>query len=215
MTIHEMYGQTETGLLVNSMPPIPVRPGSMGKPIPGYDVAILDDEGRELPPGEEGHIALRIQPEAPAVIFRGYWDDPELTEQTFSRDWYLTGDRASRDEDGYFWFAGRSDDMITSAAYRISPFEVESALQEHPAVAESAVVGSPDPIRGQIVKAFVVLAPDYTPSDGLAEEIQAFVRANTAPYKYPRRIEFVSDLPKTISGKIRRVELREREMARR
>jgi acetyl-CoA synthetase/medium-chain acyl-CoA synthetase len=196
------------------MPPLPVRPGSMGKPLPGFDVAVIDDAGHEQPPGQEGHIAVRIRPERPPSLFLGYWDDPAQTGQAFTAGWYLTGDRATRDADGYLWFTGRADDMFNSGAYRIGPFEVESVLQEHPAIAESAVVSSPDPIRGQIVKAFVILAPGYDASDALAAEIQDFVRQQTAPYKYPRAIEFVTDLPKTISGKIRRVELREREMAR-
>jgi acetyl-CoA synthetase/medium-chain acyl-CoA synthetase len=214
LPIHEIYGQTEIGLVVSSVPPLPVRPGSMGKPITGYDVAVVDDAGHSLPPGEEGHIAVRIKPERPPGIFLRFWDDAALTEQVFAGDWYLTGDRATRDEDGYFWFAGRADDIIKSAMYRIGPFEVESVLQEHPAVAESAVIGSPDPIRGQIVKAFVMLAPGHAPSAEMAQQLQAFVRTQTAPYKYPREIEFVTELPKTISGKIRRVELREREVAR-
>ncbi len=214
MTIRELYGQTETGILAGSMLPLPVRPGSMGKPITGYDVAVIDDDGHDLPPDVEGYIAVRIRPVRPPSLFLGYWDDPERTERVLGGDWYNTGDRATRDADGYLRFAGRADDMINSGAYRIGPFEVESVLQEHPAVAESAVVGSPDPIRGQIVKAFVILVPGIEPSDALVADIQAFVRQQTAPYKYPREIEFVTDLPKTISGKIRRVELREREIAR-
>lgn len=214
LTIRDGYGQTETAVLCANFPSLPVRPGAMGKPSPGYDVAIIDDEGRELPPGEEGHIGVRIRPERPVGLFHGYWGEPVLTEQVFASDWYYTGDRGYRDEDGYLWFVGRADDVILSAGYRISPFEVESALVEHPAVAESAVVASPDPIRGSIVKAYVVLAPGHQPSAELAAEIQQFTRETTAPYKYPREIEFVDELPKTISGKIRRVELREREEAR-
>lgn len=214
MTIHEIYGQTETSFLVSSMPPLATRPGSMGMPTLGFDVAIVDDAGSEPAAGDEGFIAVRIRPERPPGLFLGYWDDSALTEQVFAGDWYITGDRATRDDEGYFWFAGRADDMIKSSGYRIGPFEIESVLQEHPAVAESAVVGTPDPLRGQLVKAFIVLAPGRTPSDALAQELQAFVRTSTAPYKYPREIEFVTELPKTISGKIRRVELREREAAR-
>jgi acyl-coenzyme A synthetase/AMP-(fatty) acid ligase len=186
----------------------------MGRALPGYDVAIIDDADREQPVGEEGHIAVRIHPERPPGVFLGYWDDPTLTDHVSGGDWYRTGDRGHRDDDGYLWFAGRADDMFKSAGYRIGPFEVESALQAHPAVAESAVVGSPDPIRGQIVKAFVILAPGYEPSPALVEELQACVRQQTAPYKYPRAIEFVTELPKTVSGKIRRAELREREAQR-
>jgi acetyl-CoA synthetase/medium-chain acyl-CoA synthetase len=215
LPIHEIYGQTEIGLVVSSVPPLAVRPGSIGKAIPGYDVAVVDDAGHELGLHEEGNLAVRIRPQRPPGIFLGYWDDPVLTEQAFAGEWYVTGDRASRDADGYLWFAGRADDIIKSSGYRIGPFEVESVLQEHPAVAESAVVGRPDPLRGQVVKAFVVLTPGYTASAALAEELQAFVRQQTAPYKYPREIAFVGELPKTISGKIRRVELRDREFARR
>jgi acetyl-CoA synthetase/medium-chain acyl-CoA synthetase len=211
LTIRDGYGQTETVLLVGNFPGVPVRPGSMGKPAPGFDIAIVDDAGQALPAGEEGHIGVRIRPARPLGFFHGYWGEPELTERTFAGDWYLTGDRATRDADGYFWFVGRADDVIISAGYRISPFEVESALLEHPAVAESAVVGKPDALRGQIVKAFVVLAPGYAPSDELAGELQEHARQVKAPYMYPREVAFVAELPKTISGKIRRVELRERE----
>lgn len=214
MTIRDGYGQTESAVLVANFPSVPVRVGAMGKPTPGFEVAIIDDEGRELPPGEEGHIGVRIKPGRPVGLFHGYYGDEALTNEVFAGEWYYTGDRARRDEDGYFWFVGRADDVILSAGYRISPFEVESALLEHPAVAEAAVVGSPDPIRGQIVKAFVVLVPGTETSPTLAQEIQDFTRKVTAPYKYPREIEFVAELPKTISGKIRRVELREREVAR-
>jgi acetyl-CoA synthetase/medium-chain acyl-CoA synthetase len=146
-------------------------------------------------------------------LFREYWKDPEATAGVFRGDWYFTGDRATTDEDGYFWFVGRSDDVIISSAYRIGPFEVESALVEHAAVAEAAVIGKPDPDRGQIVKAFVILTPGHTASEGLVTELQDHCKRVTAPFKYPREIEFVAELPKTISGKIRRVELRERELA--
>ena len=214
LTIYDGYGQTETVLLVANYPCLPVKPGSMGMPAPGFQVAVLDDDGSEVPPGDEGQIAVKVKPQRPVGLFREYWRDPETTERSFLGDWYLTGDKAYRDEDGYFWFVGRGDDLIISAGYRIGPFEVESALLEHPAVAESAVVASPDPVRGEIVKAFVVLAPDHVPSDELVLSLQAQVRTSTAPYKYPRAIEFVTELPKTISGKIRRVELRERELAK-
>ncbi|WP_297156584.1 AMP-binding protein, partial [Thermogemmatispora sp.] len=214
MTIRDGYGQTETVLLCGNFPPLEVKPGSMGKPSPGFDVAVIDHEGNELPPGAEGDIAVRIKPERPRWLFQEYWRNPEATAACIRGDWYITGDRAYRDEDGYLWFVGRADDVIISAGYRIGPFEVESALKEHPAVAESAVVGSPDEVRGQIVKAFVVLAPGYSPSPELASELQEHVRRVTAPYKYPREIEFVETLPKTISGKIRRVELRELERRR-
>ena len=174
-------------------------------------LAVIDEEGQELPAGEEGDVALAGRP---PTLFAGYWEQPDETERVFRGDWYVTGDRASRDGDGYFWFAGRADDVILSAAYRIGPFEVESALLEHPAVAESAVVGKPDPDRGQIVKAFVVLRPGQDATDELARGLQEHVKRVTAPYKYPREVEFVAELPKTRSGKIRRVELRQLEERR-
>ena len=214
LTIYDGYGQTETVLLVGNYQCLPVRPGSMGKPMPGFEIGIVDDEGRVLPSGEEGQIAVKVKPKRPVGLFREYWKDPEGMVRSFVGDWYLTGDKGYRDEDGYFWFVGRADDVIISAGYRIGPFEVESALIEHPAVAESAVVASPDPVRGEIVKAFVILAPGYVSSDELVLSIQDHVRSTTAPYKYPRAIEFVTELPKTISGKIRRVELRESELER-
>ena len=207
LTIHDGYGQTENSLLVANAPGAPVRPGSMGLPTPGHDVEVIDESGHICPPGVEGEIALIGKP---PTLFAGYWDNREETNAVFRDGWYLTGDRATRDEDGYLWFVGRGDDVILSAAYRIGPFEVESALLEHPAVAESAVVGIPHPERGQIVKAFVVLRPGHDADDVLATELQDHVKAITAPYKYPRAIEFVGELPKTASGKIRRSELRAR-----
>ena len=210
LTVYDGYGQTETVNVVANYRCVPVRPGSMGKPTPGFDVQVVDDEGQRCEYGGEGHIAIRTQPERPIGLFREYWRDPEATANAFRGDWYYTGDRAVMDEDGYFWFVGRSDDVINSASYRIGPFEVESALVEHPACAEAAVVGKPDPQRGEIVKAFVILAPGHTASDALARELQEHVKRVTAPYKYPREIEFVAELPKTVSGKIRRVELRAR-----
>jgi acyl-coenzyme A synthetase/AMP-(fatty) acid ligase len=213
-TIYDGYGQTETVILVANYPCLDVKLGSMGKPLPGFDVAIIDAHtGDELPPGQEGDIAVRVRPQRPVGLFREYWKNPEETAQSFRGDWYITGDRGRQDEDGYFWFVGRADDVIISAGYRIGPFEVESALLEHDAVAESAVVASPDEMRGSLVKAFVVLAPGYRPSQALAEALQEHVKQLTAPYKYPREIEFVGELPKTISGKIRRIELRQRETA--
>jgi acyl-coenzyme A synthetase/AMP-(fatty) acid ligase len=211
LTVYDGYGQTETVNLLANYRCLPVRPGSMGKPTPGFDVCVVDDDGKVLDPGEEGHVAVRVSPERPVGLFAGYWRDPEATAAAFRGDFYYTGDRAHVDEDGYFWFVGRSDDVINSAAYRIGPFEVESALVEHPAVAEAAVVGKPDPERGQIVKAFVVLAPGQAGSGDLVRELQEHCKQVTAPYKYPREVEFVTELPKTISGKIRRVELRQRE----
>jgi acetyl-CoA synthetase/medium-chain acyl-CoA synthetase len=214
LTIYDGYGQTETVLLVANYRCLPVKPGSMGKPMPGFDVGVIDDDGREVAPGVEGDIAVRVRPERPVGLFREYWRNPEATASCFRGDWYVTGDRAVRDADGYLWFVGRADDVIISAGYRIGPFEVESALVEHAAVAEAAVVASPDEMRGSVVKAFVILAPGYEPGAGLAEELQEHVKRVTAPYKYPREIEFVRELPKTISGKIRRVELRQQEEAR-
>ena len=212
LMIYDGYGQTETVNLVANYRCMEVRPGSMGKPTPGFDVCVVDDDGNVLGAGEEGHVAVRVKPERPVGLFREYWRDPEATATAFRGDWYYTGDRAHVDEDGYFWFVGRSDDVIISSAYRIGPFEVESALVEHTAVAEAAVVGKPDPDRGQIVKAFVILTPGHAASDELVRELQDHCKRVTAPFKYPREIEFVAELPKTISGKIRRVELREREI---
>ena len=215
LTIRDGYGQTETVLIVGNFPPLEVKPGSMGKPSPGFDIAVIDDDGQVVAPGKEGDIAVRVRPNRPVGLFQEYWRNPDATSAAMRGDWYVTGDRAIMDEDGYFWFVGRADDVIISAGYRIGPFEVESALVEHPAVAEAAVVASPDAIRGEIVKAFVVLAPGYSDSEQLVQEIQEHVRTVTAPYKYPREIEFVTELPKTVSGKIRRVELREMERQRR
>ena len=211
LTIYDGYGQTENTLLVANTPRNEVKPGSMGLPTPGHDVEVVDERGEIVPVDAEGDIALRGRPPS---LFVGYWDAPEETAAVFRGEWYVTGDRATRDADGYLWFTGRADDVILSAAYRIGPFEVESALLEHPAVAESAVVGKPDSERGQIVKAFVVLRPGAAAGDGLAAELQAHCKRVTAPYKYPREIEFVDSLPKTRSGKIRRVELRQLEERR-
>ena len=208
--IHDGYGQTETVAVVANLPGIPVRAGSMGLALPGFDVAVIDDTGAQVPDGSEGDIAVRTEPRRPVGLFKEYWRDPERNAEAHRDGWYVTGDRGIRDGDGYFWFVGRADDVILSSAYRIGPFEVESALLEHPAVAEAAVVGVPDAIRGQIVKAYVVLAEDHEAEDGLVAALQDHVKSTTAPYKYPRRIEFVSELPKTVSGKIRRVELRNR-----
>lgn len=214
LTIYDGYGQTETTILIANYPCMAVKPGSMGKPIPGFDVAIIDAHtGSVLPVGQEGDIAIRVKPQRPVGLFQEYWQNPEENAKAFCGDWYITGDRGLQDDEGYFWFVGRADDVIISAGYRIGPFEVESALLEHEAVAESAVVASPDEMRGAVVKAFVILAPGYTPSPALAETLQEHVKRVTAPYKYPREIEFVTTLPKTISGKIRRIELRQQEEA--
>ena len=211
VTIYDGYGQTENTLLVANTRERAVRPGSMGWPTPGHEVAVIDEEGDEVAAGVEGDIALHGRP--PSLFVR-YWNAPDETMAAFRGDWYVTGDRATRDEDGSIWFTGRDDDVILSAAYRIGPFEVESALLEHEAVAESAVIGKPDPDRGQIVKAFVVLRPNYKPSNALSAELQEHSKRVTAPYKYPREIEFVTELPKTPSGKIRRVDLRRLEETR-
>jgi acyl-coenzyme A synthetase/AMP-(fatty) acid ligase len=213
-TIYDGYGQTETVSLVANYRCVPIREGSMGRPAPGFEVAIVDDEGDPLGAGETGHIAVHVKPERPVGLFKEYWRDPDATANGYLGDWYDTGDLAEVDEDGYFWFVGRADDVITSAAYRIGPFEVESAIVEHRAVAEAAVVGKPDELRGEIVKAFIALKPGFERSAELAKDIQEHVKRVTAPYKYPREIEFVAELPKTVSGKIRRVELRQREIER-
>jgi acyl-coenzyme A synthetase/AMP-(fatty) acid ligase len=210
LTIYDGYGQTETVCLVANYRWMPVRPGSMGRPMPGFDVDIVDDDGNRLGPGEEGHIAVRTDPR-PIGLFREYWLDPQRTSEVFHDGWYYTGDKATKDVDGYFWFVGRADDVILSAGYRIGPFEVESALLEHSACVEAAVIGKPDPQRGAIVKAYVVLAEGYQGDDALVAQLQAHVKSVTAPYKYPREIAFESELPKTVSGKIRRVDLRARE----
>jgi acyl-coenzyme A synthetase/AMP-(fatty) acid ligase len=210
LQVHDGYGQTETVNLVANYRSVPIRPGSMGKPTPGFDIGIVDAEGNPVPDGEEGLIGVRVEPERPLGLFAGYHRDPDATAAAFAHGWYLTGDRAVRDADGYLWFVGRDDDVITSSAYRIGPFEVESALIEHPAVVEAAVVGRDDPQRTQVVTAFVTLAAGVEGSDALATELQDHVKAVTAPYKYPREIHFVDELPKTVSGKIRRTELRDR-----
>ena len=208
LLIHDGYGQTETTLLAANLPGLPIRPGSMGKPFPGHDLRVIGEDGKELPAGEVGDLALAGHPPS---LFREYWKSPDETGACRRGEFYVTGDRGRRDEDGYLWFVGRADDLIISAGYRIGPFEVESALLEHPAVVESAVVASPDPVRGEIVKAFVVLKPGQRPGGALVRDLQEHVKRVTAPYKYPREIEFVDCLPKTVSGKIRRVELREQE----
>jgi len=213
ITIREGYGQSETVLLCASIPDVEVRPGSMGLPLPGLDVAVVDEAGRRLPAGEAGEIAVRVEPDRPVGLFLEYWHAGEATAKCVRDGWYLTGDCARVDEDGYLWFIARADDIIKSSAYRIGPFEVESALMEHPAVAEVAVVGKPDPDRGEIVKAFVVLARGFEPSATLAAELQEHAKRVTAPYKYPREIEFLDELPKTVTGKIRRVELKARARA--
>ena len=186
-----------------------IRLRSMGKPCPGLIVDIIDDNGKVLADNEIGHLGVKITYPYLPSLFTGYYKDDAKTTQVFRNGWYYSGDTARRDKDGYIWFVGRSDDIISSSGYRISPFEVESALIEHRAVAESAVVAKPADIRGEIVKAYIVLASGYDASEALATDIQNFAKQHSAPYKYPREIEFMMTLPKTISGKIRRVELRE------
>jgi acyl-coenzyme A synthetase/AMP-(fatty) acid ligase len=214
LLIHDGYGQTETALVAANLPGMAIRPGSMGRPFPGIEVSLVDENLREVASGDVGQIAVRVKPDKPPPIMLEYWKNPEENAAAFQGDFYLTGDNAYRDADGYLWFVGRADDLIGSAGYRIGPFEVESALLEHPAVMESAVVASPDPDRGSIVKAFVRLKPGTAGNDALVTELQEHVKRITAPYKYPREIEFVDDLPKTVSGKIRRVELRQLEEER-
>jgi len=213
--IHDGYGQTETVNIIANYPCLEVKPGSMGKPAPGFTIDIVDDETNPMPFNEAGHIAVKAEGKNQVGVFKGYYRDEEATNAAFHNGWYFTGDKAYKDEDGYFWFVGRSDDVIKSSGYRVGPFEVESALQTHNAVAESAVIGAPDKLRGTVVKAFIVLKPGYEGSDKLIRDIQEHVKNETAPYKYPREIEFVDNLPKTVSGKIRRVELRQMEENRR
>ena len=204
----EGFGQTETTLVVATLVGMEPKPGSMGKPSPQYDVALVDGEGNPVANGEVGEICLRTENGAPIGMFKEYYRNEEKTKEAWHDGLYHTGDMAWRDEDGYFWYVGRTDDLIKSSGYRIGPFEIESALMEHPAVVECAVTAVPDPIRGQAVKGTIVLAKGYTPSDALVKEIQDFVKKATAPYKYPRVVEFVDELPKTISGKIKRVDIR-------
>ena len=213
LTLYEGFGQTETTATVFNREGMIPRPGSMGRPSPAYDVDIVDENGVSVIPGITGEIVIRIPPEGkPAGLFKGYYKDDVHTAEVWRDGVYHTGDTAWRDEDGYFWFVGRVDDVIKSSGYRIGPFEVESVIMEHPAVLECAVTPAPDPVRGQVVKATIVLAKGYAPSDELAAEIKNYVKAHTAPYKYPRIVEFVPDLPKTISGKIKRNEIRDRDM---
>jgi acetyl-CoA synthetase len=212
ITVLDYYGLTESYPLCANYPFMEVREGSMGKPMPGWDVRILDEDEHEVPVGERGEICLRARSNPHYPL--GYWNRPPAdSEEVFGGDWFHTKDAAKADEDGYFWYEGRADDVIISAGYRIGPFEVESACLEHRAVAEAAAVASPDERRGNVVKAFVVLAASHEPSQQLANEIKAFVRDHLSAYAYPRLIEFVPDLPKTLTGKIRRIELRQREQS--
>ncbi|WP_099157605.1 acyl-CoA synthetase MbcS [Virgibacillus ndiopensis] len=213
VTVRDGYGQTENTLLLGIMKDMEVKPGSMGKPTPGNDVEVIDENGDPVAVGEVGDIAVRL--DCPA-LFREYYKDPERTKKAQRGNYYVTGDQASKDKDGYFWFEGRSDDIIISSGYTIGPFEVEDALVKHPSVQECAVVASPDEVRGNIVKAFVVLIEGiHRNNPDLVKELQDHVKELTAPYKYPRQIEFINELPKTTSGKIRRVELRQKEKVKR
>jgi acetyl-CoA synthetase len=208
VTVLDYYGLSESYPLVANYPFMEVREGSMGRPMPGWDVQILDEDERPVQTGERGEICLRARSNPHYPL--GYWNNDEAGRETFGGEWFHTKDAASMDEDGYVWYEGRADDVIISAGYRIGPFEVESVCLEHPAVAEAAAVAWPDERRGMIVKAFVVLAAGYEPGDELGKEISAFVREHLSAYAYPRVVEFVDDLPKTLTGKIRRIELRER-----
>lgn len=209
--IHEGYGQTETAILAGTFPGMEVKPGSMGKCAPGYDVQILRPDGKKCDPMETGSIKIRLTNGKPAGLFKGYHKNAEQTNAALGGEWYDTGDTAYYDEDGYIWFVGRNDDLIKTSGFRISPFEVESVLQQHPSVLECAVTGVPDPKRGQIAKATVVLTKDYKPSRELEIELKTFAKEHLALYKIPRMVEFVDELPKTISGKIRRVQIRQQD----
>ncbi len=211
--LREGYGQSETTLLLFTSPWVEPKPGSMGLANPHYDIDLLTPEGRSAEVGEQGQIVIRTDKRYPEGLFKGYYRNVELTNEAWHNNIYYTGDVAWRDEDGYYWFVGRTDDVIKSSGYRIGPFEVESAIMTHPAVVECAVTGVPDDMRGQLVKATIILGKEYKNCDPkeLTKEIQEHVKTITAPYKYPRIIDFVDELPKTISGKIRRVEIREND----
>ncbi len=211
--VNEMWGQTEFNYLVGNCAELfPLKPGSMGRPYPGHVVDVIDENGKRLPDGEVGELAAK---RGDPVMFLGYWHNESATREKFIGDWFCTGDVGYRDEDGYLWFVGRKDDVISSAGHRVGPGEVEDCLLKHPAVAQAAVVGSPDELRGNIIKAFVVLTDGRAPSPALVEDIQQSVRTRLAAYEYPREIEFISELPMTTTGKIRRIELRQREMEKR
>jgi acetyl-CoA synthetase len=211
LKLMEGFGQTETVVSIATYPWIEPKPGSMGKPSPEYDIILLNSEGKPCEVGEEGEIVIDTSFAKPPGIFTGYRSDAAKTASVWHDGYYHTGDMAWIDEDGYYWFVGRADDIIKTSGYRVGPFEVESALIEHPSVLECAITGVPDPIRGQIIKATIVLTREYSASEELKKELQNHVKKATAPYKYPREVEFVDELPKTISGKIRRVEIREHD----
>ncbi len=208
LSIHEGFGQSETTCCLGTFPGMEIRSGAMGRPVPGYDICLLKEDGTPALPGEEGEICIRTDERKPFGLFMGYYRDALSTSRAWHDGFYHTGDVATMDGEGYFWYVGRKDDLIKSSGYRIGPFEVESALLEHPAVLEAAITGMPDPIRGQVVKATIVLKEGYLPSEELKKELQNHVKRTTAPYKYPRIVDFAESLPKTASGKIRRVALR-------
>lgn len=208
LKLYEGYGQSESSVMIANFQWFDPIPGSTGKPSPLYNIQLLDAEGNVCESGEEGSIMADIKNGLPVGLFNGFYHNDEMTEAVLGGDFYDTGDVAWCDSDGYYWFVGRNDDVIKCSGYRVGPFEVESALLEHPAVVESAITGAPDPVRGQVVKATIVLAKGYTPSDELVKELQDHVKRVTAPYKYPRIVEFVDELPKTISGKIKRAHIR-------
>ncbi len=208
ITIREGYGQTETVCMISDQVGEPVKPGSMGKASPGWEIELHDEEGKPVPTGEDGRIALKLSPRPPVGLLKRYMYNDEENAASFINGYYYTGDRAYQDEDGYFWFIGRSDDIIKSSGYRIGPSEVEDVLAQHPSVHEVAVVGAPDPMRGALVKAYIVLKPGVAATAELVKELQNYVKSLTAPYKYPREIEFVNSMPKTFSGKIKRDVLR-------
>jgi acetyl-CoA synthetase len=213
LDLNEFYGQTEANLIVSNCAGLfPVVPGSMGRAVPGHKVAVISADGEILPAGEQGLIAV-ARPDP--VMMLEYWHQPEATAAKFIGDWFVTGDTGARDEQGYFWFQGRDDDIISSGSYRIGPGDIEDCIIRHPAVLMVAVIGVPDPIRTEAIKAFVLPMPGIAPSAALAAEIQAFVRDRLAAYQYPRHVEFVTELPMTATGKIRRKDLRDMEAARR
>jgi acetyl-CoA synthetase len=213
LEIKEGFGQTETTCLIASTPWMKTKPGSMGRPMPQYDVHLIKFDGTEAAVGEQGQIAIRVNNGKPVGLCCEYYRNEEATAKAWHDGYYFTGDLAYKDEEGYYWFVGRADDVIKSSGYRIGPFEVESALMTHPAVVECAITGVPDEIRGAVVKATIVLGKEWKNKAGedLIKELQDHVKVNTAPYKYPRIVEFVDELPKTQSGKIRRVEIREND----
>jgi acetyl-CoA synthetase len=209
LTINEFYGQTEINpVLGNCSTIMENKSGSMGKPIPGHTVEVVDMDGEILPVGKTGEIAVKRPDPA---LFLEYWGNPRATKEKFIGDWCLTGDQARKDEEGYFWFVGRKDDLITSAGYRIGPAEIEDCLLKHPAVSMAGVIGSPDEVRGEIVKAFIVLKPGLSPDPSLEKDIQQFVKTRLAAHEYPREIEFISELPLTATGKIMRKDLRKKD----